>query len=167
MGKYAVNGNNDIQNEVFESILLGSDFKYLNNESDFIYYQNQTPILLSGTSTLYQGNADVTKTFQDKNTNAYYTISLMHEPDQIETIVANRKIDLALAGHSLNGQIRIPRIGAIIHPMGAQNYHNEHYLVSTTSNTTELFVSGGLGTDTAPFRLFNHPSINFYRLYKS
>lgn len=167
VGKYAVNGNNDIQNEVFESILLGSDFKYLNNESDFIYYQNQTPILLSGTSTLYQGNADVTKTFQDKNTNAYYTISLMHEPDQIETIVANRKIDLALAGHSLNGQIRIPRIGAIIHPMGAQNYPNEHYLISTTSNTTELFVSGGLGTDTAPFRLFNHPSINFYRLYKS
>ena len=31
VGKYAVNGNNDIQNEVFESILLGSDFKYLNS----------------------------------------------------------------------------------------------------------------------------------------
>lgn len=167
VGKYAVNGNNDIINENFESILLGSDFKLLNNESDLIYYQSQTPILLAGISTLYQGNNDINQTFQGRNTNSYYTITLTHEPDQIQNIIATQKVDLSLAGHSLNGQIRLPKIGALIHPTGATSYPNEHYLITTNTSTTELFVSGGLGTNTLPFRLFNHPSINFYRLYKN
>ena len=167
VGKYAIKGNNDINNVFFESILLGSDFKLLDNESDLIYYQNQTPILLVGISTLYQGKNNIEKAFQNRNSNTYYTITLTHEPDQIQNILNSQKVDMALAGHSLNGQIRLPQIGALIHPSGANIYPNEHYTIQTNNVTTELFVSGGLGTNTIPFRLFNHPNINLYRLYKS
>ena len=45
---------------------------------------------------------------------------------------------------------------------GANKYKK---LKETIGNST-LFISGGLGTNKSEFRLFNHPSINFYRLVK-
>ena len=41
-------------------------------------------------------------------------------------------------------------------------YPNQEY----TLGNTKLYVSGGIGTSMYEFRLFNHPSINLYRLTK-
>ena len=72
------------------------------------------------------------------------------------------KPNLILAGHSHNGQIRLPIIGGLTKFEEAKKYSNSKYNIDNTT----LFISGGLGTSKYEFRLFNHPSINFYRLVK-
>ena len=62
-----------------------------------------------------------------------------------------------MSGQNLNGQIRIPYYGALINH---NEYTNEYYNL----NDIDIFITGGIGTNNIPLRLFNHPSINFYRL---
>lgn len=88
-----------------------------------------------------------------------YEILLIHEPDFIDK-VDYQKFDLILSGHSHNGQIRLPGIGALVKPVGAQIYYDEYYSL----NNTDLYISSGIGVSSVNFRLFNRPSINFYRI---
>ena len=88
-----------------------------------------------------------------------YEILLIHEPDFIEDVDYG-KFDLVLAGHSHNGQVRLPLIGAIIKPVGAETYYDEYY----SFGNTDLYVSSGIGVSRVNFRLFNRPSLNFYRI---
>ena len=66
------------------------------------------------------------------------------------------------AGHSHNGQINIPYIKKLLLPEGSKKYYNNYYKV----NNTNLYISSGLGESNINFRLFNKPSINFYRINK-
>ena len=84
---------------------------------------------------------------------------MLHEPDYIDQI-GYEDYDLILAGHSHNGQVRVPFIGAVVLPVGAKKYYKEHYDLGDT----KLYISSGIGTSTLNFRLFNRPSINFYRI---
>ena len=68
--------------------------------------------------------------------------------------------DLVLAGHSHNGIIRIPFIGALSKVEGSMKYDQEYYKI----NDTKLYISSGMGTNGPGFRLFCRPSINFLRL---
>lgn len=88
-----------------------------------------------------------------------YEILLIHEPDFIENI-DYKKFDLILAGHSHNGQVRLPVIGAVVKPIGAKTYYDEYYSLENT----DLYISSGIGVSAVNFRLFNRPSINFYRI---
>ena len=91
-----------------------------------------------------------------------YQIVLTHEPDISDKIVDNYDIDLILAGHSHNGQIRLPIIGAIYKPPGAKKYYDEHYKIDNTN----LYISSGIGVSTINYRFLNKPSINFYLINK-
>ena len=91
-----------------------------------------------------------------------YTISLLHEPDIIDNILYKYSVNLALAGHSHNGQIRLPGIGSILKVEEGRKYSNEEYSLGNT----KLYVSGGLGTSMYEFRWFDRPSINLFRLVK-
>ena len=70
--------------------------------------------------------------------------------------------NLILAGHSHAGQVRLPFIGALILPEGAQKYYDSHYKL----DNSDLYISNGLGVSNFNFRLFNTPSYNVYRLIK-
>lgn len=170
IGKYAVTGNHDVTFTEWETIIKNSGFINFNDQYDLLYKDSYDPILLAGSSS----NLNDKKKIQDKlkptidymnsvkkNTDgAYqYAILLLHEPDMIQQI-DYEKFDLVLAGHSHQGQIRIPFFGAIITPKGAKTYYEEHYNI----DGTELYISNGLGTSKYPYRLFNRPSIYFYRL---
>ena len=61
-------------------------------------------------------NLDTDKTFNYEENN-YYKIVLSHKPDNFD-LIENKNINLFLAGNSLNGQIRLPFIGAIIKKEG-------------------------------------------------
>lgn len=167
VGAYAINGNHDKYFTEWESIIENSGFKNINNTYELIYNEGYTPILLAGISSNNEDNLTIEEKYvpieeyinSSDEFNNIYKILLMHEPDFIDNINYSY-FNLVLAGHSHNGQIRLPLIGATILPPNGKKYYDEYYKLSNT----DLYVSSGVGTSTISFRLFNKPSINFYRL---
>ena len=88
-----------------------------------------------------------------------YKIMLTHAPDVIDKL--DTMPDLILAGHSHNGQVRIPFMPPLFKVNGARIYNDEKYVLDNSL----LYISGGVGTSRYPLRLFNKPSINLYRFY--
>lgn len=159
-GLYAIKGNHDYKNGNFEKIFNETNFKILNNSYELIYYKGNTPILLTGVGSILKNDCDIDQAFSFSEMDNLYTITLLHEPDVIDNILNKYQVNLALAGHTHNGQIRLPEIGALMSVEEGKEYPNEKY----TINNTKLYISGGLGTSMYEFRFFNRPSINLYRL---
>ena len=169
VGKYAINGNHDYYFKDWNLIVENSGFKILNDNYDLIYLRNDKYIMISGMSTNSYGKKSINEKLNDSSSylkdkkddeKPIYSILLMHEPDYIDDINLN-DYNLVLAGHSHNGQVRIPIIGALKFtlPMGSRKYYDTYYKVKNT----DLYVSNGIGTSTVNFRLFNKPSFNLYR----
>ncbi len=165
--KYAIKGNHD--SETWDEIIKESNFIDLNNSIDIIY-NNNSNILIAGLNTnenILEGIEKINNllTLDENNPeneqekqNIDYKILLLHEPDKIlEFDYSN--YDLILAGHSHNGQVRLPFVGALYTPKGSKKYYDEFYDLGNT----KLYISSGIGTSVLKFRLFNRPSINFYR----
>ncbi len=174
INKYAIRGNHDFAHNDWDEIIKKSGFINLDDNYDLIYYNGIEPILINGISSNLHGSLtlneklkpmnDFIKDITLPNNNLdiempKYKILIMHEPDYIDNFKYSN-FDLILAGHSHNGQVKIPGIGAIILPPGAKKYYKEFYKL----NNTDLFISSGLGTSNLDVRLFNKPSINLYRL---
>ena len=157
IGKYAVNGNQD--KEIYEDIIKKSGFTLLNNTSNLIYKSVNSPIYINGIDSTLKGRDDIKSAFEKSNKNIF-TITLMHETSSIDTILDQYDVDMILAGHSRNGQIKLPFIGPVFRSNGSTKYFDEYYSVKNT----DVYVSGGIGTNEIPLRLFNRPSINLYRL---
>lgn len=160
LNTYSVRGDNDI-NENYNSIITQTKIIELNNLNKLIYYKGDTPIMLIGLDDSINGNQNIEMAFNYEDNN-YYKILLTHEPDSYEKI-KDKNLDLILAGHSLNGQIRLPFIGSIYTPNGAKKYYDAKYKI----DKTEIYISSGLGTSKIPYRLNNRPSINLYRFYNN
>ena len=161
LGKYAILGDEDT--EKTSTIFNQSEFTILRNEYDLIYKDNATPILLIGILSQNKNqnieNAYSYFTKQDHNSNIF-TITMLHEPDTVEDILNNYQTDLFLAGHSHNGNIRVPFTKySLFKVNGAKKYDQDHYKL----NNSDLYISSGLGTKKG-IRLFCRPSINFFRL---
>ena len=162
LGKYAILGNEDT--EKIATIFNQSDFIILRDEYDLIYEDNNSPILLIGLSSLLNGKQDIEKAYsyfrEETHNSNIYTITIMHEPDSINEIPSQYPTDLFLAGHSHNGNIRIPFINqSLFKIQGAKKYDQDFYKI----NNSDLYITSGLGTKKG-IRLFCRPSINFYRL---
>lgn len=172
ISKYAITGNHDYKFKKYSIIIENAGFINLNDNFDIIHKDGNKSILISGISTnYYKKNNDISKktkstvdyinSFKDNNSidKPIYNILLIHEPDFIDKIDLNN-FDLILGGHSHNGQVRFPIIGATILPPYGKKYYKEHYKFENT----EMYISSGIGTSSINFRFFNRPSINFYRL---
>lgn len=162
IGKYAIKGDNDLNIKKWENVIKDSNFINLNDSYELIYYNNLEPILLMGISSNYKKNhiMDSINSINKNITMKYnYSILVLHEPDYI-TDIDYSKFNLILAGHSFNGQIKLPFIGGIIRPKGAKKYYDEYYEL----DSTKLYISGGIGTNSFKFRFGNKPSFNLYRL---
>lgn len=161
IGKYAVSG--DLDDDRFNTILKQAGFTILNNEYDLIYLGENTPLLLTGISSKSK-DRDINRAFSyydvDANNKEIYSVLLMHEADDIDSIISKYKVDLALSGGSLNGQIYIPFIGPLIKRDGFMKYYDEHYKI----NDTSLYITSGVGTDGIQIRFLRRPSVNFFRL---
>ena len=163
-GKYAVMGNHDYQNQNINEIYYNSNFKYLNNDYDIIYNRKKEAIFIGGISNVSYDLDDIDKTMEytKESKEITYKIILVHEPDIADQIINNYSVNLILAGHSHNGQIRLPLIGALYTPPYAKKYYDNYYDI----NGTKLYISSGIGVSSVNYRLWNKPSINFYRINK-
>ena len=162
IGKYAVMGKND-EKDIFTTIMNQSEFTILDNNYDLIY-NNNTPILIVGLSSYVNNERNIDEAFkyfkEETHNSNIYTITMMSETEDLDEIILNYNPDLVLAGNSLNGEIRLPLIGGIISQKGSPKYIDSYYKVSST----EIYISSGIASPTLGFRLFNNPSINFFRL---
>lgn len=165
-GKYAVIGNHDYvkKEEAIKNIYKDSDFILLQNSYDIIYSQNDDKLFIGGVDTYSYDKADIDGTMKyfEDNDDISYKIILVHEPDYTDTILNKYDVDLILSGHSHNGQVNIPLIKELFLPYGSRKYYDNFYQIDDTL----LYVSSGIGESKINLRLFNRPSINFYRVYK-
>ena len=159
LGKYAILGDED--NEMISTIFNQSNFTILRNEYDSIYKDNNNSILLIGLSTKDKDLEKAFSYFKEENHNSnIYSITLTHKPDVTDEIIPTYQTDLILAGHSHNGNIRIPFLNYPLFKYdGAKKYDQDYYKI----DNTELYISSGLGTHEG-IRLFCRPSINFFRI---
>ena len=162
--KYAIMGDND--KNKWENTINNSGFKNLNNTYDLIYTKSTDYILITGMSSNITDKTNIDEKL--KTTNEFianneikpnYSILLMHEPDFVNDFDYSN-FNLILAGHSLNGQVRIPYIGGLFKQEYSKKYYDEYYKLKNT----DFYISSGLGTYKYSFRLFNRPSFNLYRL---
>lgn len=162
ISKYAIKGEEDLNISKWEEIINDSNFINLNDNYDYIYNESIDPILIVGVSSNYKKN-HILKTIQDiykETTTEYkYSILILHEPDCIDDLT-NLKFNLALAGHSHGGEIKLPFINGIIRDKYSKKYNDDYYRIENTN----LFISSGIGTDKYKMRFRNTPSINLYRL---
>lgn len=163
IGKYAINGQKD-EDDTFTTIMNQSEFTILDNNYDLVYNDDNNPILLVGLSSLVNNKRNIEEGFKYFNEESHnsniYTIVLESETDDLDDIIQKYNPNLVLAGNSLNGQIRIPFIGGIIKSEGSDKYIDPFYSI----NNTKVYISSGIGSPGVGFRLFAHPSINFFRL---
>ena len=151
LGKFAIRGEEDHEN--FNKVFNNSNFKILENTIEKIYLGSSSIDLLAVNEKY---NKEDIKGYNEE----VFTISLSHKPDLTDRVLNDLNISLIFAGHSHNGQIVLPLIGPVFKKEGAKKYPSSHY----TIKNTELYVSGCIGNSGHQWRLFNHPSINFYRL---
>ena len=162
-GKYSVLGNHDYSDEDnILKVFKDSDFKYLENSYETILSSNNENIYIMGLGNVINNLDDVDKISSLIKDSDGFKIMLVHEPDISDEIIDNIDVDLILGGHSHNGQVRLPFVGALYTPKGAKKYYDEYYKV----NDTDIYVSSGIGVSNVNMRLFNRPSINFYRINK-
>ena len=159
LGKFAIKGDQDYSDTRFEEIMTNAGFQVLNNQNIPIYFNGITPIYIGGIPSISRQEQNLGNALT-KEENAYF-ILLMHEPILFDEVT--NTTNLVLAGHSLGGLIRIPKIGGLIKLDNVGNYQKGIY---QKGNST-LIVSSGLGTQKIQARFLNYPSINLYRLYHS
>ena len=152
IGKFAVKGEEDLNFDFYNDILIKSDFKLLDNSYEYVYNKTNEAIIIAG----------ISEDINDINIdNELYKILLIHKPDNIDEIDYNN-YNLILSGHSLNGYINIPLINNLFLEDGCRKYFKDFY----NFDDTLLYISNGIGTKNFRFRILNKPSFNFYRLKK-
>ena len=148
IGKIAIKG--EIDEGSFDSIMDESGFEiYDENEINRIFVKNSYFNIAN-----FDGNMS-----QDFGDDEILNIVLTHNPDSIDTILDKSSPDIILAGHTLNGQVRLPLIGGLFRN---SKYMDDYYEMGKT----KVLICGGTGNKKLNIRLFNNPSINFIRLRK-
>jgi len=157
LGNYAVIGNHDMKYLSDYKKILDNNFTILDNQEKILYYKNNEAISIIGLADSLESTVNYDVFNNESN---YYTFVMSHEPDEFNKI-KDYKFNIMLSGHSHNGQIRVPFIGAIYTPIGSKTYYDNYYKI----DNKEIFISNGIGTSGINFRFMSRPSINLYRMY--
>lgn len=142
--KYAIYGNND--NDNLKLIFENTNFLILDNQEDIIYNGENESIKIIGFNAKKLDFSNITESND-------YTICLLSNPDKITKV--NNTCQVVFSGETLGGEIKLP----FTKGLDNHTYYKNYYLI----NQTKLYINNGLGNN-YNLRLFNHPSINFYRL---
>lgn len=144
LGKFYVPGEED--NDQADEILNMSDFINVDEKEEQIYKSNQKPITILGKNyEEYIKNNQADETFK---------LLLVHNPEKYD---AKAKVDMVVAGHTHGDQINVIGIKKLLN-------NNKYDKNCQVVNGVKLFVNSGIGTSNIPARLFNHPTLNVYRI---
>lgn len=163
IGKYAVYGDEDYSVESYKTIMEKGKFKILNNSYDEIFYKNNDSMFIVGLPSSLKEEVKLEEAFNfyKEDEKRKFIIVLVHDGKTIKFLdESTYEVDLVLGGHSLNGSIVIPYYGGIFIDDGSYKYYQEHY----SKGITNIYISSGIGTNKYPYRIFNKPSFNLYRL---
>ncbi|MGL5694145.1 MAG: metallophosphoesterase [Peptostreptococcaceae bacterium] len=164
LGKFAVWGNHDYGGGghlYYEKIMNKGGFVVLENETLKIDLENNKSITVSGLDeTLFKNpNPELIKNNIQEET---FNILLLHEPDLVDNFI-NTNVDLALAGHTHGGQVKIPFIGAIVTPPYGEKYVEGFYDISDTGDK-KIYVNTGIGNTKLVYRFMNIPQIELFEI---
>ena len=109
-------------------------------------------VWLIGFDDLYGGSPDANAAFNGVPESAY-RIALFHSPVFIARI--GGRCDLALAGHTHGGQVRLPFIGPLWLPPFAGGFVGGWF----ERQGTRMYVSRGVGTSLIDVRFLSRPEI--------
>ena len=163
IGKYAVYGDEDYSIESYKTIMEKGKFKILNNNYDEIFYKNNDSMFIVGLPSSLKEEVKLEEAFAfyKEDEKRKFIIVLVHDGKTIKFLdESTYEVDLILGGHSLNGSVVIPYYGGIFIDDGSYKYYQEHY----SKGITDIYISSGIGTNKYPYRIFNKPSFNLYRL---
>lgn len=162
--KYAIYGDEDLDNKKYQEIITTSGFTLLDNKSIPLYYKETTPIIITGYNpSITKPNYTIlTDYIDEQDTTNYFKLVLNHEPDTIDKFI-NYNPNLVLSGHSLGGIIDLKFTKPLSLPQNSTKYYEDYQKIKNT----DMYISNGLGSNGLNARLLNPPSINLYRLYKT
>lgn len=152
---FAVIGNHDagfpgtdVSAEI-KKVLQDFNIKVLDNKIENINIK-QKNIALIGLSELRAGNSDYSLA---QKAEGDFKILISHNPDSVFN-VKTKSVDLAVAGHTHGGQVKIPYIYKHIIP--TKNDFVEGFY---TVNGINTFITSGIGTVGLPVRFLTIPEI--------
>lgn len=163
IGKYAIYGDEDYSVESYKTIMEKGKFKILNNSYDEIFYKNNDSMFIVGLPSSLNEEVKLEEAFAfyKEDEKRKFIIVLVHDGKTIKFLdESTYEVDLVLGGHSLNGSVVIPYYGGVFIDDGSYKYYQEHY----SKGITDIYISSGIGTNKYPYRIFNKPSFNLYRL---
>lgn len=163
IGKYAIYGDEDYSIESYKTIMEKGKFKILNNNYDEIFYKNNDSMFIVGLPSSLKEEVKLEEAFAfyKDDEKRKFIIVLVHDGKTIKFLdESTYEVDLVLGGHSLNGSVVIPYYGGVFIDDGSYKYYQEHY----SKGITDIYISSGIGTNKYPYRIFNKPSFNLYRL---
>ncbi len=163
IGKYAIYGDADYNFEDYKTIIEKSKFNILNNSYDEVFYKNNDSLFIVGlpSSSKEEVKFEEAFNFYKEDEKRKYIIVLAHDGKTIKLLDDTiYEVDLVLGGHSLNGSVVVPYYGGVFLDDLGDKYYQEHY----SKGITEIYISSGIGTNKYPYRIFNKPSFNLYRL---
>lgn len=163
IGKYAIYGDADYSFEDYKTIMEKAKFNILNNSYDEIFYKNNDSMFIVGlpSSSKEEVKFEEAFSFYKEDEKRKYIMVLAHDGKTIKLLDdTTYEVDLVLGGHSLNGSVVVPYYGGVLLDDLADKYYQEHY----SKGITDIYISSGIGTNKYPYRIFNKPSINLYRL---
>ncbi len=138
------------------NITKNNDTIQLVGVDDFRYFTNNK----YNVSDIPEIKQKILKYIKPLNNKDLYSILLFHRPTLFEEFVI-AEYDLVLTGHTHGGQFRLPFIGGL--------YANRKILPKYdaglfTKDTTNMYVSRGLGNSLFPFRFNNRPELAIIEL---
>ena len=147
LGKYYITGEED--SDYSNQILNTSSFINIDDTYETVYKNGKKPIILIGKNGLKE----------ELKSDDKFKLFILHDPNSIKKC-DGYEVDAVLSGHTHNGQINIPKLKELFIK---GNYYKNYQI----AYNTKLFINPGIGTSKINIRMFNHPTIYLYRLYKT
>jgi predicted MPP superfamily phosphohydrolase len=150
LGVWLVRGNHEdwwpVKNE--SEFYQSTGVKLLLNSSSRV----RDDMWLVGFDDLFAGSPDLSKAFAGVP-DAVYKIAMFHSPTYFDQVAG--RCNLALAGHTHGGQVRLPLIG----PLWLPPFSGEFVGGWFERQGTRLYVSRGVGTSVVDVRFLSRPEI--------